>query len=93
VADLKPGGVLHRAVTSGSNELQQHLPDSFRKQYLHELFPDLSVEANFEEEPNHYELVVPRDDVFSASLKTDINRCGSLTLLTLSLHVALLSVN
>ncbi|KAL0032905.1 hypothetical protein WJX77_005652 [Trebouxia sp. C0004] len=74
VADLKPGGVLHRAVTSDSNELQQHLPDSFRKQYLHELFPDLSLEANFIEEPNHYELVVRRDDVFSESLKADITR-------------------
>ena len=86
VADLKPGGVLHRAVTSGSNELQQHLPDSFRKQYLHELFPDLSLEANFIEEPDHHELVVLRDDVFNASFGADISRCASLTLLTLPLQ-------
>ena len=86
MADLKPGGVLYRAVTSGSNELQQHLPDSFRKQYLHDLFPDLSLEANFIEEPNHHELVVLRDDVFSASVRADISRCGSLTLHTLPLQ-------
>ena len=86
VADLKPGGVLHHAVTSGSNELQQYLPDSFRKQYLHELFPDLSLEANFLEEPHHHELVVLRDDVFSASINANIGRCASLTLLTLPLQ-------
>ncbi|KAA6425607.1 MAG: E3 ubiquitin- ligase UPL5 [Trebouxia sp. A1-2] len=73
VADLEPCGVLHRAVTFGSNELQQHLPDSLRKQYLHELFPDLSLEANFIEEPERYELVVLRDDVFHASSGADIS--------------------
>ncbi|KAL0039317.1 hypothetical protein WJX79_003044 [Trebouxia sp. C0005] len=79
VADLEPCGVLHRAVTFGSNELQQHLPDSLRKQYLHELFPDLSLEANFIEEPERYELVVLRDDVFHASSGADISRSMFIT--------------
>ena len=78
--------MLHRAVTFGSNELQQHLPDSLRKQYLHELFPDLSLEANFIEEPERYELVVLRDDVFHASSGADISRCGSLPFHTLPLQ-------
>ena len=52
-------------------------------QYLHELFPDLSLDANFEEEPDHQELVVAREDLGdrietgNVSLHTDYTRYGS----------------
>ena len=68
VADLKPEGPLHRTVTqSGPYELQSLLPIRLRRQYLHELFPDLSVEANYEEEPDHHQLTVPRDEFLKDS--------------------------
>ena len=67
VADLQPGGALHQAVTSGSQDLQLHLPNELRRQYLHELFPDLSVHANYEEEAHHHQLVVPRDEFVGES--------------------------
>ena len=66
--------MLHRAATSGSVELQQYLPEDLRRKYLHELFPDLSVEANFEEEPDQYSLVVPRDDIFAAACRAHFTR-------------------
>ena len=66
--------MLHRAATSGSDELPQYLPEDLRRQYLHELFPDLSLEANFEAEPDQHELTVPRDDIFRASCTSDFSR-------------------
>ena len=71
VADLKPGGALYRAVTTGPSELQEHFPIELRRQYLHELFPDLSVDANYEEEPDHHQLIVPRDELTQESLAKD----------------------
>ena len=68
--------MLHHAATSGSIELQQYLPEELRRKYLHELFPDLSVEANFEEEPDQYSLVVPRDDIFAAACGAQFTRCS-----------------
>ncbi|KAL3146706.1 hypothetical protein ABBQ38_014695 [Trebouxia sp. C0009 RCD-2024] len=66
-ADLKPGGALYRAVTTGPSELQDDFPLELRRQYLHELFPDLSVDANYEEEPDHHQLIVPRDELTQGS--------------------------
>ena len=74
MADLKPEGALYHAVTSDTNELQQHLPEELHRQYLHELFPDLTVDANYEEEPDHHELVVLREKVFYASWDANITR-------------------
>ena len=79
-ADLRPDGVLYRAVTSSdaSIELQQQLPEDLRRKYLYELFPDLTVEANYEEEADHHELVVSRDElnqqVYTGSCNADITR-------------------
>ena len=85
VADLRPEGPLHRTVTTVttlSHELQFHFSAELRRQYLHELFPDLSVEANFEEEPDHHQLMVPRDEFQKescpVSLSADVTRCDSL---------------
>lgn len=78
VADLRPRGVLHRAVTLGQRELQEHLPVELRRQYLHELFPDLSVDANYEEEPDHHQLIVLREDFVNVSYHADVTRCGPL---------------
>lgn len=83
VADLKPQGPLHQTVTqSGPNELQSLLPIMFRRQYLNELFPDLSVEANYEEEPDHHQLTVPRDEFLKetcpVSLTATVSRSVSL---------------
>lgn len=81
VADLQPEGALHWAVTSGRQDLQLHLPIELRRQYLHELFPDLSVEANYQEEPDRRQLIVPRDfldnytpDVALNALKANVTR-------------------
>ena len=83
VADLKPQGELYRTVTqSGPSELESLLPIELRRQYLHELFPDLSLEANYEEEPDHHQLIVPRDDFlkdsYPVSLKATVTRSGPL---------------
>ena len=83
VADLKPQGPLHRSVTqSGPHELQSLLPIELRRQYLHELFPDLSVETNYEDEPDHHQLTIPRDefskDSYPVSLTATVTRSGSL---------------
>ena len=79
VADLKPKGVLHRATTLGKSELQLHLPTALRRQYLLELFPDLSIDANYAEEQDHHQLVVSREEFESkmgpsVSLQAEIDR-------------------
>lgn len=66
VEDLKPRGVLHHACITApaeGEEFQEQLPEAVRRQYLHELFPDLSLEANFQNEPDHQELSVPREEL------------------------------
>ena len=82
--DLKPQGVLHHACITApaeGEEFQEQLPEAVRRQYLHELFPDLSLEANFQDEPDHQELIVPREDIGprlytgDSSLHTDYTRC------------------
>ena len=54
----------------------------FRRQYLNEMFPDLSVEANYEQEPDHHQLTVPRDEFLKetrpVSLTATVTRLVSL---------------
>ena len=82
--DLKPRGVLHHACITApaeGEEFQQQLPEAVRRQYLHELFPDLSLEENFKDDPDHQELIVPREELVdhlragNSSFLIDYTRC------------------